>query len=296
MLTSYEVRETVLRIEDVSLALGGMPVLKGVKLEIKDIVGHGQVLAVLGPSGIGKTQLFRILSGLNRPDKGKVLLNAKGTQVAPGMVGVVTQDYRLLRHRTVLGNLLVAGRQLKPKLRARLMGEKPRPNPITGSAPLTEKAIRDRAVHLLESLGLSGQLRKYPRQLSGGQRQRVAIAQQLMCSENFLLMDEPFSGLDYRTKLNVCELITQVAAFDELNTIVITTHDIDTALLIADRVVIMGRERDAAGAKIPGAYFVEDHDIAAQGLAWHRREEIETSPEFLALSHRIKKKFELEEL
>jgi NitT/TauT family transport system ATP-binding protein len=300
-MTPYEVRENVLRIEAVSLNWGGHQILKNVDLVIKDIVGHGQVVGLVGPSGMGKSQLFRIMSGLDRPQpgrevSGKVLLNSTGQEVRAGMVGVVPQDSRLFRHRTVLGNLLVAGRQLKPRWRDLIRGKKPGPNPLTGDEPLNEKTIRERANWYLEFLGLFEHRHKYPKQLSGGQRQRVAIAQQLMCSEHFLLMDEPFSGLDHRAKLDVCELVAQVAALHELNTIVVTTHDIKTAALIADRVVILGRDRDTEGNIIPGAHFVFDYDLAAMGLAWQKREEIESSPAFLEFVQSIEKKFEKREL
>ena len=108
----YEFKETLLRAADVSLTLGGNRILRDVNLEIKNIVrpglNQGQVVGLLGPSGIGKTRLFRILAGMDAPDTGSVLITAEGRPVERGMVGVVAQNYPLFAHRSVLGNLLVA--------------------------------------------------------------------------------------------------------------------------------------------------------------------------------------------
>ena len=99
--------------EDVSLEYDGRPILKHVSAEIKDIIctdhGQGQVVGFLGPSGIGKTQLFRIIAGLNPPTTGRVSINGLDRPVRPGEVGVVAQDYPLFEHRTVVSNLLLAG-------------------------------------------------------------------------------------------------------------------------------------------------------------------------------------------
>src|SRR5205807_709075 len=122
---------------------------------------QGQVVGLLGPSGMGKTTLFRVLAGLDAPDRGAVLLGEEGRPVERGMVGVVAQNYPLFSHRTVLSNLIVAGRS---------SGE---------SGSEAGRHARD----LLGRFDLAAHAYKYPAQLSGGQRQRVAIAQQFMCSE-----------------------------------------------------------------------------------------------------------------
>src|SRR6059058_3617970 len=113
-MDAYEYRETLLSVEGVSLALGGRPVLRDVSLGVRNIVRpgrtQGQVVGLLGPSGMGKTTLFRVLAGLDVPDRGTVLLGEDGRPVERGMVGVVAQNYPLFEHRTVLGNLVVAGR------------------------------------------------------------------------------------------------------------------------------------------------------------------------------------------
>src|SRR3954453_6174811 len=172
-----EYRGNILRACDISLRLGDTQVLRDLNLEIQDVYRPGfitgQVVGLLGPSGIGKTRLFRILSGIDKPDTGTVTIGEDCKPVERGMVGVVAQSYPLFEHRTVLGNLLVAA----------------------GRAGFKGEEARTKSIDALKHFGLEDRGDLYPSQLSGGQRQRVAIAQQFLCSERLLLMDEPFSGL-----------------------------------------------------------------------------------------------------
>src|SRR5438067_13542877 len=109
--------KTLLKIENVSLEYDGRPILKQVSAEIKDIIRadctQGQVVGFLGPSGIGKTQLFRIIAGLNHPTSGQVLVNSGLTPVKAGMVGVVAQNYPLFENRTIFSNLMLAVKQME---------------------------------------------------------------------------------------------------------------------------------------------------------------------------------------
>jgi polar amino acid transport system ATP-binding protein/sulfate transport system ATP-binding protein len=270
-LHPYELKETILKLEHVSRSLGGKPILRDLNLEVRNIVrpGHtqGQVVGLLGPSGIGKTTLFRILAGLDTPDTGSVRLGAQGRPVERGMVGVVAQRYPLFEHRTVLSNLVVAGRR----------------------AGLNGKASTDKSRDLLKRFGMEEHEEKYPVQLSGGQRQRVAIAQQFMCSEHFLLMDEPFSGLDPVAVERVSEFISEMAAADELSTFVVVTHDISAALEVSDTIWLLGRDRDEKGAIIPGARVQATYNLIERGLAW--RDGITTTPEFLETLREIRSVF-----
>jgi NitT/TauT family transport system ATP-binding protein len=267
----YEYGETVLKATDISLNLGGNQILRDLSAEVKDLrrpgMVAGQVVGFLGPSGIGKTRFFRILAGLDAPDTGTVTLGPKAVPVERGMVGVVAQSYPLFPHRTVLGNLLVAGRQ----------------------AGLSSEAAREKAESFLTRFRLQDRGKLYPSQLSGGQRQRVAIAQQAMCSENFLLMDEPFSGLDPIAVDQVAELIGEVANLHELNTIIVVTHDIAAAMEVSDTLWVMGRDRDDKGRIIPGARIQETYNLVERGLAW--RKGINTTPEFMELMREILARF-----
>jgi NitT/TauT family transport system ATP-binding protein len=262
---------TVLKVNNVSVALGGSAVLRDVNLEIKDVRRPdkiaGQVVGLLGPSGIGKTTLFRILAGLDKPDTGQVLLGEEAVPVRRGMVGVVAQSYPLFSHRTVLGNLMIAG----------MRGGQSR------------REAKERARGFLQRFALEDRAGVYPIQLSGGQRQRVAIAQQFMCSEHFLLLDEPFSGLDPVGVDSVAALLEEVACIHELNTIVVVTHDINAAIEVADTIWLLGRDRDAEGNVIPGARVQESYDLIERGLAW--RDGIATAPEFLLLAREIRARF-----
>lgn len=270
MNIDYTVNEVLLRIENLALSFGGTPILRGVSAEIRNItrpgVEQGQVVCLLGPSGVGKTQLFRCLAGLQEPTSGGAYIDGHTTPVQSGEVGVVDQRSTLFRHRTVMGNLLVAAAQK--------------------GTPRAE-AI-ERAREYLKYFQLPDKERAYPHQLSGGQRQRVAIIQQLLSSDYYLLMDEPFSGLDPLMKAQACQTILKVSQQDEKNTIIVTTHDIETAVVIADQIWLLGRDRDETGKSL-GARIQKIYDLAAQGLAW--RPDIKKLPEFRELVLQIEDDF-----
>ncbi len=247
------------------------PILEGVTGHVDNIqregLQQGQVVCLLGPSGIGKSQLFRCIAGLQRPTSGSVRLNGAQREVQPGEVGVVAQNYPLFNHRTVWGNLMIAA------LRHGRSAEQ------AGQACLA----------LLEKFGMMAFAKNHPMTLSGGQRQRIAIAQQLLCSSHFLLMDEPFSGLDPLAKTTVCETIIDLSTTHELNTIIVVTHDIECAIRISDTLWMLGRNRDASGQPTGGAAIQETYDLAAMGLAWDP--DIESRAEFRELGAALKARF-----
>ncbi|HMZ79738.1 MAG TPA: ATP-binding cassette domain-containing protein, partial [Acidobacteriota bacterium] len=122
--------------------------------------------------------------------------------------------------------------------------------------------------------------------LSGGQRQRVAILQQLMIDRYFIILDEPFSGLDPISIASVLRLITQVASQHELNTFILITHDVTSALSISDHVYLIGRERDAEGDPLPGARVIKTYDLIAEKIAYEP--EVEDLPRFAEIRREIK--------
>lgn len=190
------------------------------------------------------TQFSRILTGLQAPTTGEV--RVEGKVVTAGLVGLVAQDYPLFRWRTIGGNLLVA----------------------LEHSDLTRQGRKDRVKEYLERFGLSDKADLYPSQLSGGQRQRVAIIRQLLSSEHYIVMDEPFTGLDPIMKDRVAEDIAKVANLDEKNTIFVVAHDIQALVSISDTLWLFGRDRDAQGRPVPGAYVKKTYDLMERDLCW----------------------------
>jgi len=250
MIPGASVGEVVLGVRDVSVSRGETRVLDRVTFEVRDRIREGkttgQVVSLLGPSGIGKTTLLRVLAGLERPDRGTVVGPERASLDARS-VGIVFQHYPLMAHRTVEGNLVVAGR-------------------IGG---LDERRARRRARELLERLGLEDRAAFYPAQLSGGQRQRAAIAQQLVLPRRVLLLDEPFSGLDPAALGDVGAMISEVANDHELNTVVVVTHDVRAALRVSDTVILVGHGGEGRrGTGKGGACVRQTYDLVELGLAW----------------------------
>jgi polar amino acid transport system ATP-binding protein/sulfate transport system ATP-binding protein/NitT/TauT family transport system ATP-binding protein len=258
---TYSKKEVVLRVEGVSLSFDRVCILRDIRFNIRDIVRpglqQGQVVSLVGRSGVGKTQLFRLLSGLQRPDTGTISIREripveKGDgsievyrerSVRPGDMGVIFQNYYQFGWRTVGQSLLLAARRNRA-----LAGRE-------------EDAIRQ----YTQQFDIGDILPRYPAQLSGGQQQRVSIIQQLLKGSDFLLLDEPFSGLDVCVLDKVVELLLQVSLSDELKTLIIVSHDIATAVAISDTVFILGRQ-----AGLEGSTIVREIDLMERGLAWQK--------------------------
>jgi ABC-type polar amino acid transport system ATPase subunit len=267
---AYELKDVLVSIKDVGLSYGGKPILANLSAEVRDIVRPdcvtGQVIGILGPSGVGKTQLSRIMTGLQEPTSGAIFVGAKGEKVHAGLVGYVAQKYPLLRHRTILGNLVTASKR----------------------AGASASEAKEKSMDFLKRFDLSDKWDDYPAALSGGQQQRVAIAQQLLCSEHFLILDEPTTGLDPLMKDKVCALVKQVASISEENTIFVVTHDIAAILTIADHLWLLGRDRDDKGVSC-GARIQHEYDLIERGLAWQDRPQ--ELPAFAEMQREIRARF-----
>src|SRR6478609_1061956 len=245
-MTAHIKAEVLLKAENVNLSLCGKPILRDINFSIKNIVRpgilQGQVVTLIGRSGIGKTQLFRILSGLQQPTSGNVFIH-HDKKVKAGDMGVIFQSYYLFEWRTIMQSLMMAAKQ-----NSALKGKE-------------KEAIKTYA----DNFSLTDHLNKYPEQLSGGQRQRVSIIQQLLKGSDFLLLDEPFSGLDVCVLDKVVDLLLQVSLSDELKTLIIVSHDIETAVAISDTVFILGEEAGQRGATIK-----KEIDLSERDLAWQK--------------------------
>jgi ABC-type nitrate/sulfonate/bicarbonate transport system ATPase subunit len=270
---TYELKEVLVSIDQISLSFDTFKVLNPITTEVRNTVCsdriQGQVIGLLGPSGVGKTQFCRILSGLQKPNSGKVSIRTRGEMVAiePGMIGFVGQDYPLFTWRTVMGNLLVAQEALK----------------------LSKAEKIAKATKMLEEFGLVAKAKSYPSQLSGGQRQRVAIIRELLSSENYVILDEPFTGLDPLMVDMTCELIVKVSNLHESNTVFVVAHNIESIARISDVLWLFGRERDESGSLLPGATIKKVYDLKKLDLAWVPG--IESTPRFAQFCAEIKADF-----
>ena len=261
----YALGEILLRAENVGLCYGEKCILKDINFEIRNVtrigMAQGQVVALIGRSGMGKSQLFNLLSGLNRPTTGKILICEDQHEVTPGEVGIIPQNYILFNHRTVLQNLRIGAKN---------------------SGRKTTKAQEDELIKkYAEDFGLTDHLQKYPAQLSGGQKQRVSIIQQVLTDNKFILLDEPFSGLDAIMIDKVITLLNKVSTLNELNTLVIVSHDIESAMAIADTAWVLARKEGVDGATI-----THQHDLKAMGMAWDP--DIRKRADFQEFVHEVK--------
>jgi sulfonate transport system ATP-binding protein len=203
---------------------GQHPVLQGVELE----AAPGEFVAVLGASGCGKSTLLRLVAGLETPSAGEIRIGGRTVTDCDPRCAVVFQEPRLLPWRSVARNVALGARGV--------------PDAETPAA-------------MLEKVGLAGQERAWPYQLSGGMAQRVALARAFVRKPAVLLLDEPFAALDAFTRLQMGDLLRETCR-DRSRTVLLVTHDVDEALRLADRVVLLG----GAPASVRAEYATAGHD------------------------------------
>ena len=197
------------------------------------------------------------------PDSGSVKIDTDLHQVKEGEMGIIFQNYLLFNHRSVYKNLEIGLEHSAKKI----------------STSEKKEIIKDYA----KRFDLTEHLQKYPLQLSGGQRQRVSIIQQVLTGNRFILLDEPFSGLDICMTDKVIDLLIKIANTHELNTLIIVSHDIINALAISDTAFILANEAGKQGASI-----TEKIDLMNMGLAWEP--DVKCNPVFNKLIAEIKYK------
>jgi NitT/TauT family transport system ATP-binding protein len=206
--------QAALEFEAVALELGGRAILQ----DIGFTVARGEFVSLIGASGCGKTTLLRLLAGLIAPSGGKIRLDGRPVTTPSRQVALVFQDYgrALLPWRTATGNVSLA---------LEAMGVPPAERP-------------QRIAALLAKTGLAGHADKYPSQLSGGMQQRLQIARSLAQDPAVLLMDEPFGALDAMTRQALQDEVLRIVA-ERGATVLFVTHDLDEALYLADRVIVL---------------------------------------------------------
>jgi NitT/TauT family transport system ATP-binding protein len=183
--------------------------------EISLHVEEGEFVSFLGPSGCGKTTLLSIIAGLIKPTQGTILLESKPITGLKSQIGYMLQQDYLFPWKTIEENILI-GLKLSKQLNEQ-----------------TKRAALD----LLNQIGLSGIEKQLPKQLSGGMRQRAALVRTLATEPKLLMLDEPFSALDYQTKLKLEDLVSNTLdSFGK--TAILVTHDIGEAIAMSDRVVL----------------------------------------------------------
>jgi len=195
-----------LNVENLALTYGGQPIFQNLSFTIP----AGRLLALLGPSGVGKTTLLRIIAGLEAPESGSI--TASDGQPLSGRIAYMAQQDLLLPWARVIDNVMIG---------ARLRGEPPSP---------------DRAQTLLAQVGLADRAAALPAALSGGMRQRVAIARTLYEQRPIVLMDEPFSALDAITRNRIQDLAAELLAG---RTTLLITHDPLEACRIGDSLMVL---------------------------------------------------------
>ena len=204
----------MLELRNISKKFGDKQILKDFNL----IVPEKQVLAIVGPSGGGKTTLLRMLAGLETIDSGQVIYNGEILDVAElekrNLLGFVFQDFQLFPHLSVLENLTLS--------------------PIH-TMNVSKEEAEEKAKGLLARLGLSEHAKAYPYSLSGGQKQRVALARAMMINPEIIGYDEPTSALDPALRLEVEKLILQNREMGM--TQIVVTHDLQFAENIADSIL-----------------------------------------------------------
>lgn len=187
-----------------SMDIGDYKVLENINLKVDE----NEIVGIVGPSGSGKTTILNILSGILKPSNGEVIVNGK--------MGYMFQKDLLFEWRTIWKNLLIGLEITKQN----------------------DKVHQNIILEKLRKYGLEDFIHNYPSELSGGMRQRIALIRTLSTNPDILLLDEPFSALDYQTRLNISNDIYEMIRSEKLTTILVT-HDISEAISLCDKIIVL---------------------------------------------------------
>ncbi|MBP3038419.1 ABC transporter ATP-binding protein [Bacillaceae bacterium Marseille-Q3522] len=203
---------SLLRIDNLSMSFSNRTVLQQIDLQVKE---H-EFVAILGPSGSGKSTLFHLVGGILTPDEGSIMLKGKNINGKKGMISYMPQSPSLLPWRKVLENVLL-GQEI---------------------AGFREK---EKALQMIEKAGLIDAIHAYPAQLSGGMKQRVSFIRALLSPQPLMCLDEPFSALDELTRLDMQKWL--LSMWEETRrTVLFVTHNIEEAIFLADRIIVLSRK------------------------------------------------------
>ena len=206
----------ILTLSDISFSYhqltGETPALENISFT----VNPGEFVALIGPSGCGKSTLLSIIAGLMPPESGRILLNEAPLAASRTRIGYMLQKDHLFEWRSILSNVLL-GLEIQNRL---------------------NDSSKEKVLEMLKTYGLDGFADAKPSQLSGGMRQRAALIRTLVLEPDLLLLDEPFSALDYQTRLTVADDIWKIIK-QEQKTAILVTHDLSEAISMADRILVL---------------------------------------------------------
>lgn len=196
-------------IDNVSKSFGDQKILNDISFACKE----GEFVSILGPSGSGKSTLFKLIGGILRPEQGKIIIDGKDITGKKGFISYTPQSPALMPWRTILENVLL-GQEIS--------GHK----------------NKEKALEMIEKAGLSGYEKHYPYELSGGMKQRVSFIRSLLSPQSIICLDEPFSALDEFTRFEMQKWLLSIWQ-EYKRTILFVTHNIDEALFLSDRIIIL---------------------------------------------------------
>lgn len=220
--------EQVLELKNIHYAYHTLEGETPALTDISFALNKGEFVSIVGPSGCGKSTLLSIIAGLLEPEKGLIKINGKYLKESTTNVGYMLQHDELFEWRTIYNNVIL-GLEVQHMLTAR---------------------TKERAHELLDLYGLRQFETSRPSELSGGMRQRAALIRTLVLEPDLLLLDEPFSALDYQTRLTVGDDIGQIIR-KEGKSALLVTHDLSEAISLADRVIILSGRPAAIRQTIP---------------------------------------------
>ena len=227
--------QTLLELKDVNFSYHSV---SGETYALSDIsfqVNDGEFIAIVGPSGCGKSTLLSLISGLLKPESGSILLNGKDVKEAHTNIGYMLQKDHLFEWRTIYRNVLL-GLEIQKKI-------------TEESKAMVDQMLKDYGLYKFKD--------KKPSELSGGMRQRAALIRTLALQPELLLLDAPFSALDYQTRLSVCDDISSILKKAH-KTAILVTHDLSEAISVADRIIVLTKRPAKIKSIVPVHMSIED--------------------------------------